>query len=240
MREKAFDIQGGADTGISVITCTNRPSFIENIFDNYDRQEYQPREMIILLNNNAIDFNIVAQQAKEHQEVTVYQLDESWSLGDCYNFGVARCKYQYIAKLDDDDYYGSYYLSDPMKAFRYTEADIVGKHGRFVYFEGRSLLMLYDGIEYDYVSYVVGATMVFKRLVWEKVKFQSITLGEDSEFQATCLDHGFKIFSIDKYNYATIRRKDTLSHTFQMDDNSYMVYCTPVAYTDHYIPLVIR
>ena len=41
--------------------------------------------------------------------VRVYQLHEKATLGDCLNYGVIKSKYDIIAKLDDDDYYGPNY-----------------------------------------------------------------------------------------------------------------------------------
>lgn len=40
--------------GITVITSTIRPGFMENVFENYNRQNYMKKELIIILNNNSI------------------------------------------------------------------------------------------------------------------------------------------------------------------------------------------
>ncbi|MGI5880631.1 MAG: glycosyltransferase [Syntrophomonadaceae bacterium] len=228
------------ETGVSVITCTNRPLFINYVFDNYERQLHNQKELIIILNNNDIDRNAVIKQAANYEAVKVYQLDESLSLGACYNFAVQQCQYEYIAKFDDDDYYAPLHLSESIRAFTYTQADIVGKHTRFIYFENSNWLMLYEGINYNYGIYVVGATMVFKRNVWDMVNFSNLTVGEDSDFQEKCLNQGFKIFATDEYNYVTIRRKDINSHTFKLDEATYMAFCNPIAKTVDYVPLITR
>lgn len=235
-----LDRAEGSSAGVSVITCTNRPNYINNIFTNYSCQLHQPTELILLLNNNSFDIDEIKARAGYDPAITVHQVDESLSLGTCYNLGAFLSKYDYIAKFDDDDYYGPHHLTDIMRAFIYTDADIVGKHSRFIYFESQKVLMEYNGVEYDYTPYVIGATMVFKKSVWEAVKFRSITVGEDSTFQSDCTRKGFKIFATDKYNYVTIRRQDTSSHTFQLEDDDYMKHCSPIAYTDSYLPLVMR
>ena len=226
--------------GVSIITATNRPYFLNNLLDNYARQEYVPRELILVLHGNSNKRRDIQNKTKDHEKIRVYQVSDSYTLGDCYNYGIEKSKYNYLAKFDDDDYYGSHHLTDAMRAFQYSNADIVGKHSRFVYFEKESQLMVYEGIEYDYFEYVSGATMVFKKAVWKAVKFDSVTLGEDSNFQADALQQGFRIFSIDKYNYVTIRRKDPHHHTFQLDDAVYMGYCKPLARTTNFLPLVVR
>lgn len=230
----------GKTFGVSVVISTNRPDFMGNILANYARQEYRPCEMILILHGSTIDKRNTLNQAREYEKIRVYQVDESYTLGDCYNYGIEKSRYNYIAKFDDDDYYGAHHLTEAMRAFHYTDADIIGKHSRFIYFEKESLLMVYEGVDYDYFVYVIGATMVFKKSIWKTVKFDSVTVGEDSNFQSAALGKGYKIFSIDKYNYVTVRRKDPLSHTFIIDDTLYMSYCKPLARTDNYLPLVIR
>lgn len=238
--QDTFNRTEGSAEGVSVITCTNRPNYIDNIFANYSCQLHRPTELILLLNNNSFDIEKIRARAGYDPAITVHQVDESLSLGTCYNLGAFFSKHNYIAKFDDDDYYGPHHLTDTMRAFVYTDADIIGKHSRFIYFESQSVLMEYHGVEYGYTPYVIGATMVFKKSVWEAVKFRSITVGEDSTFQSDCIRKGFKIFAIDKYNYVTVRRRDTSSHTFQLEDDDYMKHCSPVAYTDSYLPLVMR
>lgn len=226
--------------GVSVLVCTNRPAYIANILGNYSHQEHQSRELILILNNNAIKPEAVADQTRNLEAVKVFQLDEQVSLGACYNYGVQQCRYSYVAKFDDDDYYAPGHLTDAMRAFRYCDADIIGRHARFVFFEKEALLSVYEGEEYNYVDYVVGATMVFKKSVWNTVRFRDITVGEDSHFQTDALRHGFRVFSIDKYNYVTIRRQDPASHTFKIDNSRYMAYCSPVAHTTDFLPLIVR
>jgi len=96
---RSTEINISKDKGVSVITCTNRPLFINYVFENYKRQLYNPKELIIILNNNDIDSIAVKKQAANYEAIKVYQLDESLSLGVCYNFAVQQCHYEYIAKL---------------------------------------------------------------------------------------------------------------------------------------------
>src|ERR1700730_13001262 len=44
---------------ISIIACTMRPEFINNIFANYNRQSYKNKELIIILNHDDIDIDKV-------------------------------------------------------------------------------------------------------------------------------------------------------------------------------------
>lgn len=49
-------------------------------------------------------------------------------MGECFNNAVNIANGDYIAKMDDDDYYGEYYILDAINAFKYSGADIIGKN----------------------------------------------------------------------------------------------------------------
>lgn len=225
--------------GISVITCTNRPSFMENVFANYLRQNHPRRELIIILNNNQMKLTEWRNKAKYYEHIRVYQIDERVSLGKCYNRAVKRARFNYVAKFDDDDYYAPLYLTDAMNAFDNTDAYIVGKACRFIYFEDFKTLGLWPTApEFSYVSFVIGATMVIKREVFDLVKFSDITAGEDSVFQQQSIQEGFKIYATGRSNYMTIRRASKDNHTFKLDDDTYLRYCQDLCRTDDYIYLI--
>ncbi|NLW90444.1 MAG: glycosyltransferase family 2 protein [Syntrophomonadaceae bacterium] len=229
------------DIGVSVITCVHRSNYINRVFENYITQEYPYKELIIVLNNDNLSSVEWETKASLYPGIRVFRLPEGTSLGTCYNFGIEQSRYDYLAKFDDDDYYAPQYLLSSMMAFRKIDADIIGKNARYVYFESLSALALMAPLgENVSVPYVVGATLIFKKVVWSQVRFRDITSGEDSEFQSDCLDRGYKIFSIDRFNYVTIRHPDTVEHTFVIDDLSYFALGELVARTDDFRPLVIK
>lgn len=239
MRGKRRYSEREMQNGISVMTCTNRPSFIQRVFENYNRQQHPWSELIIILNNNQMKFTEWADQARRFRNIRVYQIDQDVSLGACYNFAVRQARYNYIAKFDDDDYYAPLYLSDAVKNIRLFDADIIGKTTRFIYFEGLKTLGLYCPLpEFIYAKYVVGATMVVKREVFDVLSFPDITYGEDSEFQSSCTSKGFRLFSIGKENYVTIRHSSSHGHTFKIDDLTYLSYCKQLCRTDSYQSII--
>jgi len=227
--------------GVSIITCVHRPTYIDRVFANYLAQEYLHKELLIVLNNDSMSSAEWELHASHYPGIRVFRLPEGTPLGSCYNFGIEQSRYNYLAKFDDDDYYAPQYLLSSMLAFNEYDADIIGKTARFVYFETISTLaFMAPNLEFTNVPYVVGATLVFKKDVWAQVRFRDITRGEDTEFQNDCLDKGCKIFSIDRYNYVTIRHPDTVEHTFVIDDISYLALGEFVAKTDDFKPYIIR
>ncbi len=206
--------------GISIITCTNRPPFMKQLLDNYDRQRYPNKELIIVLNNNQMNRKKYRAQAERYPNVRVYRLPEHISLGRCLNYGVTKARYPYIAKFDDDDYYAPRYLTNSMRTLQATKSDIVGKRAHYMYLQGKQVLLLrYGKQEQKKVSLVQGATLFGKRYVFQQVAFPDRNRGECVKFCSTCAAKGFKIYAGTKYDFAAIRRTASKQHTWVVSDN---------------------
>ena len=98
--------------GFSIITVTNRDYCIENMINNFLRQEFNDKELIIVINNDKINIEYIYKYINKELNIFVYKLPEKTALGTCLNFGVNKSNYNIIAKFDDDDYYGPYYLDE--------------------------------------------------------------------------------------------------------------------------------
>lgn len=215
---------------------------MQNIFNNYDRQNMENKEMIIVLNQDDMDISIWRKEAEKHKNVSVYQISEKYQLGKCLNYGIRKSKLDIIAKFDDDDYYAPKYLQEALDALKHKRASIIGKSTAYLYFEGQKALMLYrDGNEMKYRSKVKGGTLVFKRSVWEKVKFDEKRLyASNIKFLRECKKKGFRIYSVSKYNFVGIRREDVSTHTKKTNTEKYMAKCKLICYTNDFIPLITK
>ena len=227
--------------GVTVVTCTNRPHTAEQILGNFLRQNYIPRELIIVLNNNAMNLQQWQERVSAHANIRIFQLDESRSLGECLNLAVDQASYEVIAKCDDDDYYGPGYLAEQMAALDYSRAEIVGKGAFYLYFEESHTLALFrPERESKFVSYVTGATLVVRRRVFEQVRFASRNAGEDVDFLAECRYKHFKIYSTSRDNFVGIRRRDVQTHTWQEDEEVILNFCQVIGQTDDYMSIANR
>ena len=95
------------DIGVSIITCTNKMNKCKNIIDNFNRQNHQKKELIIVLNNNNLKIDKWRNNLCKYDNLKINQLDQKVTLGECINFAIDKSKYPIIAKFDDDDYYGT-------------------------------------------------------------------------------------------------------------------------------------
>lgn len=213
--------QGSANArkGVSIITCTKRRNYLGNLLQNYARQRWAKKELIVVVNADTIPLAPYLELAKKAKRVRIYRLPEHVSLGACLNFAVRQAKYDYIAKFDDDDYYAPLYVSDAVRAMEKTGADIVGKRSHYMYLNGtRTLIHRFPGDENRFVSRLPGATLFFKRAVFRNVRFPHLNVGEDDRFCLRSKKKGYKIYSAGKRHFVAIRRKNSSGHTWIVSD----------------------
>ncbi len=226
---------------VSIVTPTNRKNNIDKVFENYHKQKYINKELIVILNDNSMSLEEWRLKAKRFKDIRVFQIDEEATLGECRNFGAEQARYDYIAHFDDDDYYAPNYLVDSMKNFLKVDADIIGKTTTFMYFEESKYLAINcPNFENKYVTHVPDGTLIYKRYVFEEVKFSEMTLAVEKDFLERCIDYGFKIYSINKYNYTIFRAADKNQHTWQDSDKNILRYSKIVTITDNYKAIVSR
>ncbi|MDD3269857.1 MAG: glycosyltransferase, partial [Syntrophomonadaceae bacterium] len=174
-----------------------------------------------------------------YADIRIYQRDEHISLGECLNFAIERANYDYIANMSDDDYYAFPYLQNAMAAFTYTDADVIGKGSLYVYFEASKILAaLLPGREHCYVQAAAGATLVYRKEVFARVRYPDVNLGEDTLFIRKCVEEGIKIYSNDRFNFVYLRRPNPDDHAWKVRDDWLLESCEVVSQTDDYITLI--
>ena len=204
---------------ISCVTCSNRPYMLDNILKNFNQQNYDNKELILLMQASDKEFSKIKSKLSEYENITLVRQLEHELLGFVFNKGVDIADGFYIAKFDDDDMYGPNYLSDGILPFDYTKASVVGKTETFLYHEATDNYYLrFPGKRHRYLDFVMGATIIAKKEVFDKVRFGESNTGEDSEFLRQCKKNDIKIYSSDPYNWIHIRKKVDDFHTWQVLD----------------------
>lgn len=207
--------------GVTIITSTIRKGLMNNVFDNFNRQEWPVKELIIIINNNRIAMRPYKELAEQYDNVRVFRVNGRKNLGACLNYAVARARYGYIAKFDDDDYYSPQYLDESMLLFTKKNADVVGKNTTYFFFPHRSLLLLRKRTAKPYgrSRRIAGPTIMFRKKVFKKVAFSAkVVAGSDARFVRACLRRGLKVFTASSYNFAQNRRLNRKSHTWKVSD----------------------
>jgi hypothetical protein len=161
-------------------------------------------------------------QLAETLPLSVLEFDTSVSLGACLNHAVASTGADIIAKLDDDDHYGPSYLIDAVHALEYGGTPVIGKGTTFTYMEslGRTVLRRPGNEERVSRGSPTGATLVWKRWLWERDPFAHRSLGEDVGFLRGARRLGFDIYINSRFEFVYHRRR--AGNTWQAADELFL------------------
>ena len=211
---------------VSVVIATCRPNNVKFAIENYRNQVYGEKELLLVLNNAIFDVGSIEVQTKDLHNVRILQIDGSVTLGDSLNRGVEEASGDYIAKMDDDDYYGENYLSDMMLAADFSGAEILGKGTYFVHMKAENITALRSvASQHEFTDFVAGATLTGRREVLREIRFPDCTRGEDSSLLATASKAGCRIYSADAFNILVVRGTDHQRHTWDIGDSDFLKNC---------------
>ena len=211
---------------VSVVIATCRPNNVKFAIENYRNQVYGEKELLLVLNNAIFDVGSIEVQTKDLHNARILEIDGSVTLGDSLNRGVEEASGDYIAKMDDDDYYGENYLSDMMLAADFSGADILGKGTYFVHMKAGNITALRSvASQHEFTDFVAGATLTGRREVLREIRFPDCTRGEDSSLLAKASKAGCRIYSADAFNMLVVRGTDHQRHTWDIGDSDFLKNC---------------
>jgi hypothetical protein len=210
---------------VSVVLATCRAGNIDHAIEQVARQTWRPLQLITVLHGLDVEPAAVKRRAGAAgiDDVIVLPVDGARSLGACLNAGIEAADGAYIGKMDDDELYGPHYIADLVHAFRYTEAQIVGKLAHYVHLTGSGANILrYPELEHTYVDLVRGGALLAAGDLLRAYRFDDVTRGEDTRLFRRCRADGVKIYSADRFSFVMVRHRDAARHTWQVSDRALM------------------
>lgn len=213
----------GVDIKVSALVPTVRPQQVQHVLQMVGQQKDVKVQLVLLSHGFVIDEQALKQEAAAYglTDVVLLHADRSTSLGACLNQLVAAADGDVLAKIDDDDWYGQYYLADMVAALRYSGAQVVGKNARYVYLEEHDVtVQRTPHLSRCFTNFVAGPTLVGWASVFREHPFAHVTTGEDTGFLESVHKSGGKIFATDPFNF--VQRRSIKGHTWQADDLEFL------------------
>lgn len=214
-----------AARSVSAVAPTNRSHEIPNILANMGRQAHDDLELVLVLHGLEVKDAELHAQAEDLgvKNLTIVHADPSLTLGSCLNVGIDAAEGSYIAKIDDDNFYGAHYLTDMLLAFDYTDALCVGKWAHYVWLRSTGAVVLrYPDAEHTYERRIQGGSMLIDGELARDLRFSDIPRAVDSDFLDRSIERGVKIYSADRFNFVSVRGSDRHAHTWTVDDVTFM------------------
>lgn len=176
----------------------------ENVRSNVMRQDYVNVEFVIVADEGfpVIDFS--------GKKVRWIEVDNGMSIGSKRNFGIERSSGEIIVHMDADDIYSADWITKSVGALTTISGCLVTGLRKCVFHDTvNDIRYLYDykGSQ----GYVVGATMCYRRDLWNVVRFKDMREFEDTDFVSRV---GVNIVAHDYFDgfTAILHGNNTASH----------------------------
>lgn len=123
---------------VAVLVSTLRPEDLASLLEQLLEQSLPSFELHLGLHDFDLSNSHVRQISKLKQrkiKITIKRFDKNITLGTILSTLASKTSTQFIAKMDDDDFYGPEHLRDLLDAALDTKADVVGRAMNYVYLE---------------------------------------------------------------------------------------------------------
>ncbi|MEV7005939.1 glycosyltransferase [Streptosporangium sp. NPDC051022] len=204
--------------GVSVVISSMRPHMLGSALAQIAGQRGVEVEVLLGLHGVSAGHPDVRRALAESElPITVTEADAATPFGEVLNRAASKAGGQYVAKWDDDDWYGPEHLADMLLARSYAGADIVGAAAEFFYLEPLNVTIRRT----DYTSevwsdHVAGGTILLARERFEALGgFPALPRGVDAGFLKAAHAEGARIYRTHGLGYV-LRRSLGAEHTWRL------------------------
>ncbi|MBO3744584.1 glycosyltransferase family 2 protein [Streptosporangiaceae bacterium NEAU-GS5] len=196
---------------VSVVMASRRPHLLEHAIGQLSRQRDVDIELLLA------PHGYTPPSLDAPFPVTVVEAPESILLGEVLNRAAAQASGQYVAKWDDDDWYGPQHLSDLLMARAYAQAEVVGVAQEFFYLEPLGVTVrrtdYSSEVETDHVA---GGSILLDLATFKKIGgFGETAASEDAHLLRSAIAHGARVYRTHGLGYV-LRRGAARNHSWQL------------------------
>ncbi|KAA9381766.1 glycosyl transferase family 2 [Microbispora cellulosiformans] len=204
---------------VSILLCTRRPEMLPFALEQMERQRGVTAELIVGLHG------FTAREAplpRTSLPVTVIEAPGTTPFGEVLNRMAAAASGSYLAKVDDDDWYGPDHLADLLLARLYSGADLVGSAAEFVYLEQLDVTIRRCIGTERFAPLVAGGTMLVTRAAFEAAGgFRPLPRTVDGQLLQAVETAGGRIYRTHGFGYL-LRRRSAYGHTWRQPVQSFL------------------
>ncbi|MEU9831064.1 glycosyltransferase [Streptosporangium sp. NPDC048047] len=203
---------------VSVVMSSMRPHHLGQALAQIARQRGVEVEVLLALHGVPAGHEAVRRAlAACEVPVTVVEAAADVPFGTALNTAALLAGGDYVAKWDDDDWYGPEHLADLLMARSYSGADIVGTAAEFFYLEPLDATVRrtdYTGEIWS--DHVAGGTILLARDRFiETGGFPALPSGVDAAFLKAAHAAGARVYRTHGLGYV-LRRSVRAQHTWRL------------------------
>jgi glycosyltransferase involved in cell wall biosynthesis len=160
-----------------IMPTYNRREFIPRAIEYFLRQDYEPKELIIVDDGTDPIGDLVPQDDR----LRYLRLNEKISVGAKRNRACEAARGDLIAHWDDDDWHAPQRLRYQIEALQREHADVCGIN-RLLFYDAindRAWRYVYPAQRRFWLS---GSSLLYTRSFWAAHRFANLNVGEDARF----------------------------------------------------------
>ena len=203
-----------------IVPVYNVKKYLDNCLESIINQTYKSLEIILVDDGSTDGSSEICDnyRLKDNRIVVIHK--QNGGLSSAKNAGLEVCKGNYISFVDSDDYVDSNFIEELYNNIQNTNSDISlcnyyttinGKD----YAHNGSRFILEGNEKYTklfYTQTIVSWNKLYKRKLFEKLRFPEKLNNEDSYILLDLLHNSNKIsYMLDKCLYHYVRRKNSIS-----------------------------
>jgi len=206
---------------ISIVVATKRPSMVDRIVEIVEMQDYLNLELVLALHGDSFPEGFELSKA-DNLPITVLQFPGKTIFGKVLSEATAAASGEWIAKMDDDDWYGIEHISDLHLAAKYSSADLVGKGSEFVFLQEKDLTIRRDlgNSEVESGTLAGGTLLIKSELMREVNGWRELNRGVDVALIKDAQLAGCKMWRTHPFGY--LLRRTSGQHTWEADDKYFL------------------
>ena len=170
---------GNRSQPVTCIMPTNdRPEFVKKSISLFLQQGYDQAELLVVDDGE----QSVESLCDQSKNIRYLRLNEKKSLGEKRNLACAMSQSEIILHWDDDDWYHPDWIARLVAELTVSDADVSGLDNPYFYSPALRQAWQYRYPDSVLKPWVHGATLTYKKVLWEANPFPDISVGEDCEF----------------------------------------------------------
>ena len=209
---------------VSIMIATKRPSILPDVLATIARQSYPRIELVLALHGSDDSLPAVERRiARLPLPARVVRVPGSAHLGAVLQAASATADGTLLTKMDDDDLYGPDHVWDLVLAYRYSQAQIVGKGPQFVYL-ARSDQTVHCRSERGeaYRGHQCGGTLLIGRRDLQDIGgWRDTQLEEDTALEEDVLRAGGSLYRTHGADFLLVRHGR--DHNWKVADSRFLV-----------------
>jgi len=199
---------------ISIVTPSfDREIFLPQIYECICKQTKTDWEWIVIDDSTEPSAFI---NSLSNPKINYIHSKTRLTIGDKRNLCTDLAKGEYIVHFDDDEYYAPHYIDSMIQLLKLQQADILKLSGFFIYSQIYRKFAYWNLLEKTGIHYIwspepmvvgtivnentdlidvhlgYGFSYVYKKLVAQTIRFESISFNEDAFFIKAAIALGFK------------------------------------------------